>query len=103
MKTPDEIKRGLENCGTSLPCRDDCPYHALCWQHHDVRAVDRDALAYIQQLERERDAAMEQMHGACRACKHLLSAVKEGPCASCMYNNGELDGWEWCGVEEDEE
>ena len=57
MKTPDEIKKGLE---------DGVPYHvhkgeaylgyiALAGTQHKMS----DALAYIQQLERERDAAVE--------------------------------------------
>lgn len=50
MKTPDEIKKGLESCGAD-ECHGDhvgCPYQpsALC-----IMEVCCDALAYIQQLE----------------------------------------------------
>lgn len=49
MKTPDEIKRGLECCAGAAPCKD-CPYfnnnNAAC-----ARNKNRDALEYIQQLE----------------------------------------------------
>lgn len=46
MKTPDEIKKGLEICVEDKSCRD-CPYNnGNC----DMQ-LERDALAYIQQLE----------------------------------------------------
>ena len=52
MKTPEEIKKGLECCVTRYNCHLDdeqCCYHSggvSC--HYDVM---KDALAYIQQLE----------------------------------------------------
>ncbi len=48
MKTPEEIKKGLECCGADEPCGD-CPYNPevdLC-----IGMIARDARAYIQQLE----------------------------------------------------
>ena len=46
MKTPEEIKKGLEICIADKSCRD-CPYHnGNCGMQ-----LERDALAYIQQLE----------------------------------------------------
>ena len=46
MKTPEEIKKGLEICIADKSCRD-CPYNnGNC----DMQ-LERDALAYIQQLE----------------------------------------------------
>ena len=48
MKTPEEIKKGLECCGADEPCKE-CPYHPifdLC-----VSMIARDARGYIQQLE----------------------------------------------------
>lgn len=46
MKTPEEIKKGLEICIADESCRD-CPYeNGNC----DMQ-LERDALAYIQQLE----------------------------------------------------
>ena len=50
MKTPDEIKKGLEACGSD-ECHGqhtDCPYEddLFCTMH-----ICGDALAYIQQLE----------------------------------------------------
>lgn len=49
MKTSEEIKRGLECCAGAARCKD-CPYYsdnaASCG-----RNKNRDALAYIQQME----------------------------------------------------
>lgn len=46
MKTPEEIKNGLQICIADKSCRD-CPYNnGNCYMQ-----IVRDALAYIQQLE----------------------------------------------------
>ena len=51
MKTPEEIKEGIEHCIKYLACVptenccDLCPYNGHCG------ALERDALAYIEQLE----------------------------------------------------
>ena len=53
MKTPDEIKKGLECC--TIPLCAECPYdgEASCVVKNE------DALAYIQQLEEKYERAME--------------------------------------------
>ena len=66
-RTPEEIKKGLECCGTSAARCDACPYDGEC--HLPFGSdPESDALAYIQQLERERDAAVEQLRKGGRAC-----------------------------------
>lgn len=45
MKTPEEIKKGLEICG-GYDCRG-CPYYGTKCD----KGLNNDALAYIQQLE----------------------------------------------------
>ena len=52
MKTPDEIKEGLERCKNGAHC-DSCltAYHCQ---------VEADALAYIEQLEREKKDLLEE-------------------------------------------
>ena len=72
MKTPDEIKKGLAACSTD-ECHGEhvgCTYNdcgAMCIQN-----ICADALALIQQLERERDAAINDMLEAtfcpCNVC-----------------------------------
>ena len=52
MKTPDEIKKGLECCAmSSYRCEDDCPYREQCRNEQGGKAMNEDALALIQQLE----------------------------------------------------
>lgn len=50
-KTPEEIKKGLERCKNGAHCNS-----CLSVYHCQVEA---DALAYIEQLESERDAVVE--------------------------------------------
>jgi len=54
MKTPDEIKRGLECCVSSIHVCEDCPYEScngVTRRRTCVDELEADALAYIQQLE----------------------------------------------------
>lgn len=61
MKTPDEIKKGLYACGTD-ECHGqhtDCPYNN---GHSEpcIMNVCGDALAYIEQLEAEREGKSDE-------------------------------------------
>ena len=50
MKTPEDIKRGLECCAIRKTCKG-CPYDektAAC-----MNTLEAEALAYIRQLERK--------------------------------------------------
>lgn len=109
MKTPDEIKKGLECC-THGTC-DSCPYA------EDGCTSDRekiDALEYIQQLERqigeltekvaqlekERDALLADLRDAdmleCAHCAHYIpvgaQCKGEGDCLECDYKNCACNG-----------
>lgn len=68
-KTPEEIKKGLRRCENGADC-DDCigAYHCR---------VEADALAYIEQLERERDAAVEDL-------RSVIIDIDEG-CILCAH------------------
>ena len=60
MKTPDEIKKGLECCQHDpysglCQCDNGCPYRLT----DRCDSLRKDALAYIKRLERERDAEVE--------------------------------------------
>ena len=61
MPTPDEIKKGLECCGSNGANADVCPYmeHGSCWDCYDASSaymnIMQDALAYIQQLEADKE------------------------------------------------
>jgi len=101
MKTPDEIKKGLD-CNNIDHCNE-CPYDGLdCAKH-----VDQDALAYIQQLEaenadlksrlaqveRERDAALHDfLCDPCEVCKHGETALDD---CCALYTQCKF---EWRGV-----
>lgn len=90
-KTPDEIKKGLECCAASKCIV--CPYKD--WNGCTTRK-NTDALAYIHQLERERDAAADlyKPHSNCESCKHNGSKL----CDNCTNKN---NCWEWAGIKED--
>lgn len=49
MKTPEEIKKGLECC--SVAACGFCPYEYSCNLENGFTEVSNDSLAYIQQLE----------------------------------------------------
>ena len=115
MKAPEEIKKGLA-------CR--AKWHSVCKHRCDkcdsfVAAyhtddVCTDALAYIQQLERERDAAMAQLKAVdvnsyfeCAHCKHEeLCNSPVWPCNDCdneeclCHTCSDGSNWQWRGVEE---
>ena len=103
MKTPEEIKRGLECCNTFNACSI-CPYEHIVDTEHGWGCVvirNADTLAYIQQLERERDEARNdldtlnyantELHGAYEAMKRERDAAVEaahGVCKACIHYNG---------------
>lgn len=108
-RTPEEIKKGLECC---FPSEDpdcfECPYRAV---ENCFSARINDILAYIQQLERERDAAVKdmvelmQLGKFCCYCKHL---TEDGECTKDLNGiDTEMLGkpggwwcWEWRGAQE---
>ena len=49
-KTPDEIKKGLERCGSFHGSCFLCPY-SKSGDIHCIEKMEQDALVYIQQLE----------------------------------------------------
>ena len=112
MKTPDEIKKGLE-CGFCY----ECPYNSneLETVEECARQVHKDAIAYIQQLEsrleqveRERDALLSDLELAdrfdCICCVNSQNmATCDVECSKCLEpcictqcENNSL--WQWRGV-----
>lgn len=51
VKTHEEIKKGLEQCTTDGADCTGCIYRDECMEEYDNAPIQRDALAYIQQLE----------------------------------------------------
>ena len=105
-RTPEEIRKGLECCSThDYLCGKGCPYKAVCHDYVHHNDVIRDALAYIQQLERERDAAVADLkeHGMfCSLCMHEEKSIHEEPCVSCskLSTANNHSNWQWRGVQE---
>lgn len=107
-KTPEEIKKGLENCSDSKnDCCNGCPYDvgekgncAIC-----ITMVTSDALAYIQHLEsrlaqaeRERDAMLLALKevgcGVCKHAPHEDDIYIHNECYDCVRQCN----FEWRGV-----
>lgn len=107
---PEEIKKGLECCAGVGRCRSECPYYASNNTLACTNKKSMDALAYIHQLERERDALLEIVRNEadCKVCKYLKEECNgdcsfceiEGPCA-CARCTTEDSHWEWAGIKED--
>lgn len=112
MKTPDEIKSMLNCCATST-C-DCCPYYDADDYDECTGAMAETALAYIQQLERERDALLNivRQYGECEICLHRVTDdtdceeacymcgecnKEECVCCGCTTTNSH---WDWEGIKE---
>ena len=52
LKTPNEIKRGLETCARDEDCRC-CPYYTEVYGASCITHCCRDALSYIEMLEKD--------------------------------------------------
>lgn len=112
MKTPEEIKKGIECCANdSYFCNEECPYHNPSSNGVDCSTkMHADALMYIQQLENENkkidgitkyvqdltEAAKDLFASQIKVLEHKLEAVKrerdylleqikEVPSADCLF------------------
>lgn len=71
-----------------------------------LEAENNKLRAELEQVKRERDVAIEQLHGHCPACAHYTPYHNEGPCQFCCFEvarneNVEInDNWEWRGQKE---
>ncbi len=114
MKTPDEIKKGMEHCRDLKPCID-CGYYMRDRKYECLTEMLSDALSYIQQLERERDALLNivRQYGECEICLHRVTDdtdceeacymcgecnKEECVCCGCTTTNSH---WDWEGIKED--
>ena len=111
-RTPEEIKKGLEcrKQGYAEQCGYGC---SKCDVYVPGWDLINDTLAYIQQLECERDAAVEELKEVdlldlfrCSHCKHeelcdetmysCSDCDKDCPCSTCV----DCSNWQWRGVQE---
>ena len=105
MPTPDEVKKGLAChalCRNALlPCSD-CAYNGA-GKPPCGKAVHEDALALVEQLIAERNAAIADIPRTCATCKHYAHK-KTHECHSktpCANISGRNTAWEWRGVKEE--
>lgn len=99
MKTPEEIKKGLEFCTRERhsvePLCDSCPYDdggfdmVKCTGH-----LSQDALAYIQQLEAESSRKDDTIN----SLTELLNAAHEETAAIKRERDAAVDDLELCGL-----
>ena len=98
MKTPDEIKKGLECCEQIGANCDGCPYYGECMLPFGD-SPESDALAYIHRLERERDAAVKRLarYKKCIDCARYTDVVAVNmACDGCEFGSK----WQWRGAQE---
>lgn len=115
MRMPEEIKRGLRCCyNDERPLCEKCAYHYVRKDGSfryigcsDGNKLGVDAAAYIEQLERERDAAVKDLKNmivsnvrldCCELCKHL---EPDGQCFHTCIPYSDKWGWEWRGLREE--
>ena len=71
-----------------------------------LMAENAELRAELEQVKRERDVAIEQLHGHCPACAHFTPNHNEGLCRFCCFEiaqdtNVEInDNWKWRGPKE---
>ena len=111
LKTPDEIKMNEEN---AFLLREAAKSACAGYYDHlsaggkgdpaeerwiEALTAGADALSYIQQLERERDAAVADLRvdRHCRTCKNSGCYPSDQPCRSCGIAG---KNYEWRGVKE---
>ena len=113
MKTPDEIKKDAETCMNhphTYSCNS-CRLYGECHgiAEHIIKELYDLVVSYesrLAQVERERDAAVQTVHGLCHHCKNGRSEK----CQKCLFwpsrvyfvsTETYVDHWEWRGVREE--
>lgn len=62
--------------------------------------------AELEQVKRERNTAVKQLHGICSVCKNYSHYHNRGKCRFCMYeparDKDANDNWEWRGTQKED-
>lgn len=72
-------------------------------ENQSLKDANENLRDELEQVKRERDVAIEQLHGHCPACAHYTPNHNEGLCRFCCFEvarntNVEInDNWEWRG------
>lgn len=102
-RTPEEIKKGL------VEAIEEASWVVEGGDAHDlIDTVEKAhvsmayALTYIQQLERERDMAVDDIECGicCETCAHYDTPSSDQPCATCNKGWAKHGNWQWHGVQE---
>ena len=103
MKSPDEIKKGMEHCINGTSCRG-CPYCEECATASDCNPMQKDLQGYVQQLEVERDAAVETIYEMAKCITEDVCEWCDGvECERlCMQHSILMPGFKWRGVQQEE-
>ena len=103
MKTPEEIKKGLETCtrdgNEMLKKCEGCPYGVEGYFTCAITDMMKDALSLITQLEETISLMKIQMRGDCGCCAH----GKDGDmtlCNKCLTGREYHPLWEYEGLPE---
>lgn len=108
MRSPDEIKKGMTCCLTRwevdhlASCHTDCPYRSEgIWCRNvlmaDIKAWNKQLESRLAQVERERDAAVDDCSRfPCATCS---DQVNGDLCYNCnVCNDTTRTNYEWRGV-----
>lgn len=100
MRTPEEIKKGLEICrGKCTGNKPHCPYDK--YGDGCENTLNRDALAYIQQLEAQQPRWISVGEQLPENGQKIIAAFRDGGgliVDQARYSNGEFDFASWAYV-----
>ena len=89
MKTPEEIKRGMEHCA-EIGCKG-CPYEEDCKMFDGFSIPAEDAYFYIQQLEQDnarKDERIRQLEQRVPRWISVKERLPEGGCLAANFCKG---------------
>ena len=104
MKTPDEVKKELRLCKDMSFC-EWCGMNDQCEKNEYVIECIEQLETRLAQVERERDAAVNDVHSLCATnyfsgdyCEYCKYREPDGQCFHDCTPYSSKWGWEWRGV-----
>lgn len=97
MKTPDEIKKGLECCTSGICQNDACPYNSIKTMGACAKLLMMDALTHIHHLEAENIEKVQEWISIEDELPAedgtYLICLEDGYVATAYFEDGEFDLW----------
>lgn len=107
MKTPDEIKKGLECCTSGICQNDACPYNSIKTMGACTELLMMDALTHIHHLEAENIELEKHIGEIIERAQEWISiedelpaeddtyliCLEDGYVATAYFEDGEFDLW----------